>query len=96
MSRSPTQSRSLGISDLQSGETNSPSTANYREFVHSRELRDSDFAADCASTARQIGAARNDLESLMMKSYGLIRNSGLDSGPVTLPRVSPRHIRNKI
>ena len=63
----------------------------WREIQREKELRDSKFLAHCASCNREIEAARQDIEALMVKSYAYARSTGLESEGITLPRTSPRH-----
>lgn len=75
-SQPPTQ-KNLSLSDLESSENNSKSqTMSIYEF-RSSQL---EFAANVASTNRDIEAARDDLQVLMTKAHAYCKNTGVASG----------------
>ena len=85
-SQPPTQ-KNLSLSDLESSENNSKSqTMSIYEF-RSSQL---EFAANVASTNRDIEAARDDLQVLMTKAHAYCKNTGVASGSPLLASTPPR------
>ncbi|KAK8878170.1 hypothetical protein M9Y10_004935 [Tritrichomonas musculus] len=85
------QQKNLSLSDLESSESNQKSqTMSIYEF-RSNQL---EFAANVASTNRDIEAARDDLQVLMTKAHAYCKNTGVASGSPLLASTPPRRRTN--